>query len=305
MSRLAFSTPSFAKIIQLKTSKINQQITKIAHYTKSIKLLVKFTKKEDYMKELQIFEHKNQLVVDSRDVAEMVGKNHKDLLESIRNYIQYLESGKFRSQDFFISHTYKVDGNNKTYDCYLLTRKGCDMVANKMTGEKGVLFTAAYVDRFYEMERKLNTHQIPQTLSEALRLAADLAEKNAILAAENETQKQIIGELQPKADYVDYILSSTGTVTTTQIAADYCMTANQMNKLLLEARIQHKVNGQWVLYKEHMGLGYTKSETISITHKDGTAGTKMFTKWTQKGRLKINEALNSRGIYANMDLISK
>lgn len=47
----------------------------------------------------------------------------------------HLENGKFRSQDFFIPSTYKVGGNNKTYDHYLITRKGCDMVANKLTGD--------------------------------------------------------------------------------------------------------------------------------------------------------------------------
>ena len=51
-------------------------------------------------------------------------------------------------------------------------------------------------------------------------------------------------------------------------------------------------------------MGYTKSETIPITRKDGIPDTKLFTKWTQKGRLMINEVLNRRGIYANMDLIN-
>jgi len=92
-------------------------------------------------------------------------------------------------------------------------------------------------------------------------------------------------------------------MTTTQIAADYGMSANRLNKILKEARIQRCVGGQWILYEKHMRKGYTKSETIAITRSDGRADTKLHTKWTQKGRLMINEVLNSRGIYANMDLI--
>ncbi|EHS71859.1 BRO family, N-terminal domain protein, partial [Staphylococcus aureus subsp. aureus IS-125] len=64
--------------------------------------------------------------------------------------------------------------------------------------------------------------------------------------------QQEIGELKPKADYVDEILKSTGTLATTQIAADYGISAQKLNKLLHEARLQRKVNKQWVLYSEHM-----------------------------------------------------
>lgn len=64
------------------------------------------------------------------------------------------------------------------------------------------------------------------------------------------------------------------------------------------------IGEQWLLYSEHMGNGYTKSETVPITRANGRPDTKMFTKWTQRGRLMINEVLNRRGIYANMDLIA-
>ncbi|HGO3917329.1 TPA: phage antirepressor, partial [Staphylococcus aureus] len=73
--------------------------------------------------------------------------------------------------------------------------------------------------------------------------------------------QQEIGELKPKADYVDEILKSTGTLATTQIAADYGISAQKLNKLLHEARLQRKVNKQWVLYSEHMGKSYTESDT--------------------------------------------
>ena len=88
---------------------------------------------------------------------------------------------------------------------------------------------------------------------------------------------------------------------TSQIAADYDISARKLNKILHEEGIQRNVGGQWILYQKYMGKGYTKSETIPITHRDGTPGTKMFTKWTQKGRLLIHEILTKRGILAAMD----
>lgn len=116
-----------------------------------------------------------------------------------------------------------------------------------------------------------------------------------------ENQRQTIEDYKPKVDYLDTILSCKDAVTTTQIAADYDISANRLNKILCEAGLQRKVGGQWILYRRHMGKGYTKSETIQITHKDGTAGVVMQTKWTQKGRVAIYEILKSRGIEPVMD----
>ena len=143
----------------------------------------------------------------------------------------------------------------------------------------------------------------PDAMITMLTALKDERSKNSLLLVENEKQRQLIGELKPAKDYVDRILSGKGAMTTTQIAADYSISANKLNRILKGERIQRYVGDQWVLYKEHMGKGWTKSETIPITRSDGRPDTKMFTKWTQKGRLMINEVLNRRGIYANMDLI--
>ncbi|MFK5630041.1 phage antirepressor [Staphylococcus aureus] len=112
--------------------------------------------------------------------------------------------------------------------------------------------------------------------------------------------QQEIGELKPKADYVDEILKSTGTLATTQIAADYGVSAQKLNKLLHEARLQRKVNKQWVLYSEHMGKSYTESDTIAIVRSDGREDTVLQTRWTQKGRLKIHEIMTEFGYEANV-----
>lgn len=94
-------------------------------------------------------------VTDSREVALKIGKEHSELLKDIRKYIGYLAEGNFHLGDFFIEDTYK-DKNNQLRPCYQLTKQGCEMVANKMTGKKGTLFTATYVQAFNQMEEKLN-----------------------------------------------------------------------------------------------------------------------------------------------------
>ena len=100
---------------------------------------------------------RGQQAIDSREVAEMVERNHKELLRDIRKYIEIMEKANernFAPVDFFIESSYK-DSKGETRHCYLITKKGCDMIANKLTGEKGVLFTAAYVTAFEEMQRAM------------------------------------------------------------------------------------------------------------------------------------------------------
>lgn len=100
------------------------------------------------------------LTLDSREVAKMAEKRHDHLIRTIKEYIKILsENAKLRFQDFFIESSYKTQGNKKDYTCYLLTRKGCEFVANKMTGKKGILFTANYINRFHEMEQELLKQQ--------------------------------------------------------------------------------------------------------------------------------------------------
>lgn len=123
-----------------------------------------------------------------------------------------------------------------------------------------------------------------------------LNNKVGLLEVENAQQKQIIGELKPRADYTDKILNCKGLVTITQIAKDYGMSGKKMNILLHDLGVQYKQSGQWLLYAKYHKKGYTHSKTIEITRSDGTPDITMETKWTQKGRLFIYDLLKSNGI---------
>lgn len=140
--------------------------------------------------------------------------------------------------------------------------------------------------------------QLPGSYKEALLQLVEQVEQNEQLQLENTIQSQKIGELQPKADYVDEILKSKDALTVTQIAADYGLTAQRLNKILNEHKVQRKVRGQWVLLREYHGKGYTKSETKEYPRSNGDTGISVQTVWTQKGRLMIHELLTSLGIDA-------
>ncbi len=96
------------------------------------------------------------------EIAEMMEVPHSDILKKLegrkdrKGYIQVISEGQMSVADYFVKSVY-VDAQGKERPCYKVTKLGCDFLANKFTGEKGILFTAKYVKRFHEMERDLIT----------------------------------------------------------------------------------------------------------------------------------------------------
>lgn len=154
--------------------------------------------------------------------------------------------------------------------------------------------------------RKHGGYLTPEKVEEALlnpdtiiKLATELkAEREARKHAELEaaSAKQVIGELKPKADYTDRILSSKGTVPTTAIAKDYGMSAKALNQKLHELRVIYRMGSQWFLYAKYQARGYTHSKTFDFKHSDGRPDCKMQTEWTQKGRLFLYQLLKKHGV---------
>lgn len=149
---------------------------------------------------------------------------------------------------------------------------------------------------FIQVEKDWNSPD--KIMERALTIARARVEK---LTLETKQQKQIIGELKPKADYTDTILKNKGLVTITQIAKDYGMSGQAFNKLLHELGVQYKQSDQWLLYSEHHSKGYTHSETVPITRSNGTPDVKMVTKWTQKGRLFLYDLLKQHEILPTIE----
>ena len=130
------------------------------------------------MNEIQI---KNKILT-SMEVAEMVEKRHTDLLRDIRTYIDQIEEineRKIASVDFFLENTY-LDKKGEERPCYLITRKGCEFIANKLTGVKGTKFTASYINRFHEMEQVIKENIAPIQNLEELKIRAQLERAEAM-----------------------------------------------------------------------------------------------------------------------------
>lgn len=221
------------------------------------------------MNDLQVFTHDNIDVVDSRAVAEMVGKQHKHLLRDISGYMEILRNSNqpnFGPVDFFIESTYQ-DSKGETRPCYLLTKKGCDMVANKMTGEKGVLFTAAYVTAFESMRKSgasgpgkpMTGYQQMMAETRRQNLAVQRARILNQIAAEYEgtTYKQVLQAHATKELTGEYLLPlpklEAKTYSAQEVGDILGISANQVGRLANQNHLKDPGHGQWFKDKSPYG----------------------------------------------------
>ena len=146
--------------------------------------------------------------------------------------------------------------------------------------------------------RKHGGYLTEQKLEEALLNPDTLINLATQLKQEREGRliaEQRVNELTPKASYYDKVLSNKSLVTITVIAKDYGMSGKAMNALLHELGVQYKQGTTWLLYARYQKNGWTHSETVMITDKDGNEKAVLNTKWTQKGRLGLYELLKRKG----------
>lgn len=234
------------------------------------------------MNDLVIMKDK-QAVTSSLQVAETFGKRHDHVTRDIEELIAQSGSPKL-GNEMFATGTYENRG--KQYPMYYMNRDGFTLLAMGFTGDKALQFKLQYIDAFNEMEQQVK-FQVPATLPEALRLAADQAEK--------------ISVLQPKADYTDKMLANPGLETTSVIAKNYGYSTREFNKLLHGLGIQYKQGKTWLLYAKYQNLGYTHVEPFPYKDSKGLEQVRNTMKWTQKGQRFLYDFLESKGIMPKVE----
>lgn len=257
------------------------------------------------MNGLKVIQKNNQRVLTTSQLAEVYGTTTKVISNNFnRNKDRYVPSKHFlmlhgKDKKEFINHHQIEDGSKNAIALYLWTEKGAWLHAKSLNTDEAWDAFEKLVDDYYRVKELVNQNQsymIEDPIARAKVWIKEQEEKR-LLELSNNQKDQLIGELKPKADYTDSILKNKGLVTITQIAKDYGMSAQEMNDLLHELKVQYKQSKQWLLYREHHNKGFTHSETINIVRSDGRPDISMNTKWTQKGRIFIYELLkNSKSI---------
>lgn len=237
----------------------------------------------------------------SLQIAEITARLHKNVMRAIRNMEpawEKINGRKFELVDY-------KDEKGETRPCYSLNKEECLYIATKFNDEA----RAKLIKRWKELEEQ-SKPSVPQNYLEALKSLVKSEEEKQQLALENRKQQQEIltiskenmklgnkiTEMLPKVSYYDQILQSNATMTVTQIAQDYGMSAIKLNLLLSDMKIQHKVRGQWILYGQFLHGGYVHSRAIDIIRSDGRHDVKYNTEWTTKGRIFLYETLKAKGV---------
>ncbi len=239
------------------------------------------------MNELQVISKNGIQVIDSRDVAKMVDRRHDHLIRGIKKYCGIISTNtapNFGVSDFFIESNYK-DSTGRELPCYLLTKKGCDMVANKMTGEKGIMFTAAYVTAFEQMIETLQETKFKlPSYAEALRQLADKVEENEKLLIEN-------SEMKPKAEFFDAVAESKTAIPMGEVAKVLDIKGIGRNKLFEFLRDKKVLMNNNIPYQKYIDCGYFRVIETKYSKPNGDTAITVKTLVYQKGLDYIRKLL--------------
>lgn len=193
------------------------------------------------------------------------------------------------NEDFYkcTSSTVVNNGAVRELDDYLLTIEMAKQLAMMARTEKSKL----YREYFLDLERKWNSPEM--VMHRALEFSNARIKQ---LKLENKNLSIQLEESNKKADYLDVILGTPDALAISQIAADYGYGAVSFNRLLHKIGIQHRVNGQWILYRAYMGKNYVTTKPFVYKDHKGNDRTSLSTYWTQAGRKLIYDVLKDNDI---------
>ena len=121
-----------------------------------------------------------------------------------------------------------------------------------------------------------------------------LARALQIMETAVQRRDEEIARLKPRAEYADHVLDAITCITTTQLAKELGMTAQQLNRLLCEMHIQYWQSGQYMLYADYARMGLAKSRTSTHTTSSGVVLTEVYLVWTERGREFIHQLLDPK-----------
>ena len=236
---------------------------------------------------------KNQQVVTSSvQVAQTFGKQHKHVLESIKNLVAENSAAK----SMFAEGSYENRG--KEYRMSYMNRDGFTLLAMGFTGNRALEFKLKYISAFNQMENEI------KTMSKDSYMIDDRVKRAEKWITEEKERQRLALEVKkdkPKADYFDKQMKNPGLMTTTVIAKSYGMTANKLNKLLNKLGVIYKQGKNWIMYDKYAHQGYADYEQWS---DEDNKHVHMLLKWTPKGRKLIYDMLSEDGIDTQIELLS-
>jgi Rha family phage regulatory protein len=229
-----------------------------------------------------VIQQNGKLVTSSRMIADKFGKRHDNILRAIQN-IECSE--EFNALNFeVVEH---IDNKGEKRPEYIVSRDGFSFLVMGFTGKEAAKFKEEFISAFNEMERAIKQIQKPtedQLLLEAMNILNKRIETQSMqLQLANNT----ILEQAPIVKYAKQVLDSHLLIKTNDIAMDLNMTANKLNKLLVDRGIQYRQSDGYYLFAKYREKGYAHSKTYPVINSNGNQVTARHLYWTQRGKAFI------------------
>ena len=226
--------------------------------------------------------------ISSREVADMMEMQHKTLLRKIDNINEVLSAQKCANEKssaqkcaneiYWIESNYTYNG--RTLREYLVSKEGCEFLAHKSNGEKGILFTHRYMERFKEMEQQIEQQMV--SVEQITQIAVEAATKQVMVMMNpiiDRLDKIVQGVNAPRSEQLTFDTSDLP-YTVTNIGKKINRTASVTNKILLQRGILSVKDGSWTLNKQYEDKGWGK--TVKGQYRGKT-----YVRYTEKGMQEI------------------
>lgn len=229
-------------------------------------------KQFNYAEYLQVSNGKP--VTTSKIIAEVYGKQHKNVLRDIQNLLESAEIDQL-----YFEPTSYTDTFQRQQPMYLIDRDGFMLLVMGFTGDEAMKYKIGFIKAFNAIETELiKRNSTPMSMIETLQIA--LAQ-----AIEIEEQKKLLEVTKPKVEYFDNVLQSNTLITTTMIASDLGYSTVAFNKLLHGLGIQKKTGNHWVMTSKYVNKGYMHTKTHPYQSvSSGEQKTSHTSYWTESGR---------------------
>lgn len=220
------------------------------------------------------------LTMSSREIAELVDSRHDNVKTTIERLAARGVIASPATQE-------KPTGGRPVVE-YLVGKRDSYVIVAQISPE----FTARLVDRWQELEERAAAPQfaIPQTLPDALRLAADLAEKNSQLAA-------VVAEQAPKVEALDRIATAEGSFCLRDAAKSLQVRPTDLNRWLQAHGWIYRRPGcaAWLGYQDKIVVGYLEHKVTTIPREDGQDKVVQQVRVTPKGMARLARAFVAAG----------
>lgn len=237
--------------------------------------------------EMMNMANKETLTMTSKEIAELTGKRHDNVIRDIRKMISDLDSSLDALKTEFFEEINNLGLKVKREYFVLNKEQSLTLVSGY-----SVKMRSAIIKRWLELEESASKSNLPTSFAEALRLAADLEEQRVLLLQENQKKEAKLLEQQPSVDFCNNYVQAQGNLSFRALAKVLGVKEKDFRQWMEDEKINYKNgSGDWLAYSYVLNQGYVHHKTIIVNgniQKTQMQFTPKGIEWIGKKVLKSN-----------------